>query len=186
MRSVTPPGTFACKLAFLLMLYLFAGCEEILDNHPKAIFQYRYVNHAWGFQDAGFMIDTSGNIRSYSFPTDWNYPDSEGYISAAEMDENMAQLGEVYCKAGEYELAYFTGKLEKALKGKITDPENQMCDAGAHGYAGYIYEPEKERYKYVFIRQTGDWYKENTSRDAAEIFEWLQRPCDNNMTFRIR
>ena len=168
------------------MLYLFAGCEEILDNHPKAIFQYRYVNHAWGFQDAGFMIDTSGNIRSYSFPTDWNYPDSEGYISAAEMDENMAQLGEVYCKAGEYELAYFTGKLEKALKGKITDPENQMCDAGAHGYAGYIYEPEKERYKYVFIRQTGDWYKENTSRDAAEIFEWLQRPCDNNMTFRIR
>ena len=186
MRSITLTETLAGRLALLFTLFLLTGCEEFPDNHPKAIFQYHYVNHAWGYQDSGFMIDTSGNIRSFSFPVDWNYPDSDGYISAADMDENMAQLGEPYCKAGKYDQAYFAGRLEKAVNGKISDPENRMCDAGAHGYAGYIYEPEKERYRYVFIRQTGDWYMENTSRDAAEIFGWLQHPCENNLTLRNR
>jgi hypothetical protein len=185
MRSVTPTEILTSRLALLFTLVLLAGCEEIPDNQPKVIFEYQYVNYAWGYQNSGFMIDTSGNIRSFSFPGDWNYPDNEGYISAADMDENLAQCSEPYCKTGKYDMSYFAGKLENATRGKITDSEHQMCDAGAHGYAGYIYEPEKERYRYVFIRQTGDWYRANTSGDAAEIFGWLQHPCESNRTVRI-
>ncbi|MCK7540437.1 MAG: hypothetical protein MZV63_60860 [Marinilabiliales bacterium] len=110
------PGTFAGRLACLfLRCCLFAGCEEILDNHPRAIFQSSLCQPRLGdYQDAGFPIDTSGNIRSCCFfPSDWNYPDSEGYISAAEMDENLAQLGEAYCMAGKHDLAYFAGKTRK-------------------------------------------------------------------------
>lgn len=180
------PKSVKPKLAFLLLLLLFSSCEEFLDHPPETIFISQYINHAWGYQHSGFIIDPEGNVSGFNLPSGWNYHDSEGYISAADMEENLAQLGEPYCKVSNYDLAYYGAKLEKALKGKITEPEHRMCDAGSTTVAGYIFEPAANRYRYVFIRQTGDFYKENASRDAAEIYEWLTNPCDGNISIRLR
>ncbi len=169
---------------FLIML-VFAGCEDFPRNNPEAVFIYRHVNYAWGIQDYGFIIDAEGNIREFNLPATWNYPDEDGYISESEMEENFAQLGETTCTVNRYDASYFAVRLREAQSGKITAAEHRMCDFGADSYAGFLYEPENHRYKYVFIRQTGDWYSENTSRDAGVIYEWLKEPCKGSLSVRF-
>jgi hypothetical protein len=186
MKPEKPPKAISPKVAILFLLVLFAGCEEFPDHQPRAVFISHHINYAWGYQDSGFVIDAEGNVRSFNMPESWNYHDSQGYISVADMEQNLAQLEEPHCKVSKYDLLFYGTKLEKALKGKITEPEHQMCDAGSTTVAGYIYESATNRYRYVFLRQTGDFYRENTSREAGDIYEWMQDPCSGSPGVRLR
>ncbi len=174
------------NLTLLFVLLIVAGCEINNDLHPTALFEIQYINHAWGYQHSGSIIDASGDVREFDLPSVWNYPDSEGYISEADMEENLAQLGEITCTVSKRDLGYYSVKLANAQKGNLTTPEHQMCDFGSLSYAGYIYEPVRNRYRYVLIRQTGDFYVENKSREASDIYGWLTRPCDNNLSVTLR
>lgn len=186
MKPETRPKTFTPKVAILFLMVLFAGCEEFPDDPPRAVFISHHINQAWGYQNTGFVIDAEGNVSGFNQPAIWSYPDSEGYIRAADMEQNLAQLEEPYCKVTKYDLLFYTTKLEKALKGKITEPEHQMCDAGSTTVAGYVYESGTNRYRYVFLRQIGDFYRENTSREAGDIYEWMQDPCSGSPSVRLR
>ena len=174
------------NLTILFLILLLTGCEMINDLHPTAIFEVQYINYAWGYQHSGLIIDASGDVREFNLPAEWNYPDTAGYISKAAMEENLAQLGDKSCTVDKRDLQLYSDKLANAQKGKLTTPQHQMCDFGSLSYAGYIYEPGKNRYRYVLIRQTGDFYVENLSRDASEIYDWLTRPCDNNHNINLR
>jgi len=186
MKPEKHPQALTPQVAILFLMILFAGCEEFPNHPPRAVFISHYINHAWGYQNTGFVIDAEGNVSGFDQPAIWNYHDSEGYISAAEMEQNLAQLEEPYCKVTKYDLLLYTTKLEGAQKGKITKPEHQMCDAGSTTVEGYIYEPGTNRYRYVFLRQTGDFYSENTSREADEVYEWMKDPCTGNLNVRLR
>lgn len=186
MKPEKPLKAITSKMVIVFLLILFPGCEEFPYHSPDAIFVSHYINYAWGYQDRGFVIDSEGNVSAFNMPASWNYPDGDGYISAAEMEQNLAQLEEPYCKVSKYDLVYYATKLDKARKGKITEPEHRMCDAGSTAVAGYIYESGTDRYRYVFIRQTGDFYSENTSREADLIYEWMQDPCMGDLTVRLR
>src|SRR5665647_965932 len=138
-------------IIFFLLLFLTA-CEKINDLHPTALFEVQYINYAWGYQHSGSIIDASGDVREFDLPSVWNFPDTAGYISKADMEENLAQLGEITCTFNKRDLGYYSDKLANAQKGKLTTPEHQMCDFGSLSYSGFIYEPGKNRYRYVLIR----------------------------------
>jgi hypothetical protein len=174
------------NLAILSVLLFLTACEKIINDDQTALFEVQYINYAWGYQHSGSIIDASGDIREFHLPLSWNYPDSAGYISVADMEKNLAQLGEKSCTVNKYNLKNFTDKLIGAQKGKLTDPEHQMCDFGSLSYSGYIYEPGNNRYKHVLIRQTGDFYVENKSREASDIYDWLTNPCENNLNVNMR
>ena len=174
------------NLTILFLILLLTGCEMTNDLHPTTIFEVQYINYAWGYQHSGLIIDASGNVREFNLPSEWNYPDTAGFISKAAMEENMAQLGEKTCTVSKVELGKYSDRLIHAQAGKLTTPKHQMCDFGSLSYSGYIYEPGNHRYRYVLIRQTGDFYVENLSRDASEIYDWLTRPCDNNHNINLR
>jgi len=186
MISVLPLRTMIRNLTILFVLLIFAGCEIINDLHPTALFEIQYINYAWGYQHSGSIINASGDVREFDLPSAWNYPDNTGYISKADMEENLAQLGEIKCTVNKGDFGYYSDKLANAQKGKLTTPEHQMCDFGSLSYSGYIYEPGKNRYKYVLIRQTGDFYVENKSRDASDIYDWLTSPCDNHPGINLK
>jgi hypothetical protein len=186
MRSIRLPGNTAVRMALLLLMMLFAGCEELFNENRTAVFMLNYVNYAWGYQNNGYIIDSEGVVKEFNLPENWNYVDDEGYISEADMAENILRAGNTVCIISKSDMAYFSARLRSAVKGKITEPEHRMCDAGATVYAGFLYEPGNSRYRYVFIRQTGDFYTENLSKDAAAIYEWMQDPCAGNLSVKLR
>ena len=186
MTSATPPKHMIRTLTILFLVLFLSACEKITDHDRTAIFEIQYINWAWGYQHSGLIIDASGDIREFDLPSTWNFPDSAGYISKAAMEENLAQLGEKSCTVNKRNLEYYSDKLANAQKGKLTTPEHQMCDFGSLSYSGYIYEPGKNRYRYVLIRQTGDFYVENKSREASDIYDWLTSPCGSNHGINLK
>jgi hypothetical protein len=174
------------NLTILFVLLILAACEKFTDQDQTALFEVQYINYAWGYQHSGFIIDASGDVREFDLPSGWNFPDNTGYISVADMEENLAQLGEKSCTVNKRDLVYYSDKLANAQKGMLTTPEHKMCDFGSLSYSGYLYEPAKNRYRYVLIRQTGDFYVENKSREASDIYDWLTRPCYNNYSINLK
>ena len=186
MITATPPKHMIRTLTILFLIFLFGACEKIIDYNQTALFEVQYINHAWGYQHSGIIIDATGEVREFDLPSVWNFPDSEGYISEADMEENLAQLGEISCMVSKPDLSYYSNKLLHAQEGKLTTPEHQMCDFGSLAYSGYIYEPGNNRYRYVLLRQTGDFFVENKSREASDIYDWLTRPCDNDHSINLK
>jgi hypothetical protein len=165
------------RLTCIFSLLVLIGCEKIKEYNQEVLFKVEYINYAWGFQHHGKIIDLYGNVISFNLPATWHFPDEDGYISLSDMSENMDQLGDIVCTVDNGVLADNFNKLLKAKDGELTDPEHRMYDAGSTTYSGFLYDSRKKRYKEILIRRTGDYYIENKSKEAGEIYNWLQRPC---------
>ena len=56
-------------LLILLAGIFLSGCEKEecgCENIPPVLFEYHYINYAWGFQENGWLIDGDGNVQRYS------------------------------------------------------------------------------------------------------------------------
>jgi hypothetical protein len=56
----------------------------------------------------------------------------------------------------------------------MSDPEQQMYDAGIRTFSGYLYNAKDDTYREVLLKQTGDIYIENYSKEADRIYDWLK------------
>ncbi len=177
MRRTLLQGNVAAVTALVMGLLIVSGCEKLPDDNPKAVFIHEYINYAWGFQHNGYFVDTDGNILEFNLPEKWNRPDDLGYLSAAEMDENLQHAGKVLCNVNKHEVDRYSRMLRAAAKGRISKAVQMMYDAGTISTVAFLYEPENNRYRYIFIRQTGDYYQENESREARVIWKWMEKPC---------
>lgn len=148
--------------------------------NQQILFQVEYINGAWSFQHFGWLMDSSGNVRNYKLPEKWNFSDSAGYMSSADMSENFHQLDTVICKINKDTLQKYFYKLTNASTGKLTKPETQMYDAGSTLFSGYIYDLKSEKYKQILIKQIGDVYIENQSLEAKQIYNWMIRIGNRN------
>jgi len=157
---------------------LLSGCEKIYDYETNTIFMVEHSNYAWGIHHSGIMIDSTGNVMTFNLPTTWNRPDEMGFITLADMQENLAQMEGISCSVTRNDFAKNSSKLMKAKNGILSDPKNEMYDFGTVQYSGFLYDPDNNRYQRILIRQTGDWAIENSSREAKELYEWLKRPCN--------
>jgi hypothetical protein len=157
---------------------LLTGCEKIYDYETNTIFMVEHSNYAWGIHHSGIMIDSTGNVMTFNLPTTWNWPDEMGFLSLADIQENLAQMEGISCSVTRNDFAKNSSKLMKAKNGILSDPKNEMYDFGTVQYSGFLYDPDNNRYQRILIRQTGDWSIENSSREAKELYEWLKRPCN--------
>lgn len=164
-------------IVILIVILLLTGCEKKNDSPPTVnqliLFQSEYINFAWVYDHRGILIDSSGRVRSYKLPKIWHFPDTSGYVSLSDMDDNIGQLDTSAFKIKKDTLLKYFDKLKGAALGKITDPVQAMFDAGAHRYSGFIYDSKTKKYKEVLIRQSGDVYIENKSQEAKEIYYWM-------------
>jgi hypothetical protein len=162
---------------YLTFLILLAGCNKDDDTIPAVgqviLFQKEYINYAWGYQQNGWVIDSSGNVRSYQLPEIWHFADSLGMISSQDMNDNIQQAGSILFKIDKDTLLHYFAKLEDAANGKLSEPRQEMFDAGITQFSGYLYQPNSKKYKQVIIRQIGDVYIENKSSEANDIYNWM-------------
>jgi len=167
------------RALFIFAILLLTGCDHVPNENPryairqKALFQFEYVNHAWGRQHNGWLIDSSGELHCYNLPNNWTFPDSSGTISAEDMERNLQNTDSVCYQIDAEELKAKFSLLPLAAKGPTSDPVNEMYDAGIVIYAGYILNPVNNRYERVMLQQTGDFRIDNQSAQAKELYEWL-------------
>jgi hypothetical protein len=166
------------KVLYLICFASVMGCEYQYNPLPGTkqlvLFQAEYINHAWGYNHNGFIIDSSGYVRYYKLPKNWHFADSTGYISKSEMNENILQLDTVSSLVRKSLLLKYFSMMNAASEGKLSKPVNRMADAGVTRYSGYLYNSETGKYLQVLIRQDGDWSIENNSPEANDIYIWLK------------
>lgn len=165
-------------VAICFFAFILASCEKDDNLRPYpgqlVLFQVEYLNHAWGYAHSGIVIDSAGNVGYFRLPENWHTPDSLGYISESEMNDNYRQLNDVPVTVTEDALLKHYGMLPDASQGKLSEPYNRMYDAGVTVYSGFLYFPSIRKYKQVLISQWGDWQIDNYSPEAEEILKWLK------------
>jgi len=164
----------------VLTFGLLYSCEREETNrsngpiYQKVLFQYEYINYAWGKQHEGLLIDSSGDVHCYNLPQTWNFCDGYGSITASAMDENLAATDSICFRIDKAELVTMFDLIHNASKGPLTQPEHRMSDAGARIYSAYQYDPIHRTYKMFIIKQIGDFYIDNRSPEAALLYQWLR------------
>ena len=166
--------TFLILLSFMILF----GCrkEKYLTTPIETkgiLFQYEYLNYAWGYSHQGYLIDSAGYVHGYKLPVKWNFPDSTRFLSLSQMNENLSQTDTVFFQVPKTELEIYKSKIQSAAKGLLTKPVNEMYDAGSSSFYGFIYDSNAKKYKRFLINQTGDWEIENQSEAAKTIYNWL-------------
>jgi hypothetical protein len=160
------------------------GCDKdddiLPDSKQTILFQSEYVNYAKGFYHKGWIIDSSGNVRSYRMPEQWHFIDSLSLISSQDMNEDMQQTDSIIFKIDRDTLLKYFSKLEDASKGKLSEPRQEMFDAGIAQFSGYLYQKDSKKFQQIVIRQIGDVAFENQSSEAKEIYSWMKNLDSQN------
>lgn len=163
----------------LFLFMIFPNFEKENNNNrydmanQKILFHYEYVNHAWGYQHRGWMIDSSGDVYCYNLPKNWHHCDSLGLIDESFLESNLLQTDSVCFTVDKTELGSMLTLIEKASKGEISEPKQEMFDAGTKVYKAYMLNSATNKYESVVIKQTGDYQIENKSQAAQELYNWL-------------
>ena len=166
-------------LAFVLLTSL-SGCllhDDIWADGPYAdpvIFQSEYTNYAWGYNHSGWLLDNSGQVKRFQKSAKWVFADTLGYVSASDMQKNMAACDSVMAKVSASDFTAYSGKALNCVNGTMSKPQNTMADAGEHIYAFYIYDPGHNRYKRIILNMTGDWSQENLATGSKAVVEWMK------------
>lgn len=172
-------GGFRISILAMLLSIVISSCEGIFGSDGEipdqvVLFQYTYINHAWGYQHHGWLIDSTGEARCFEQPEAWNFPDSSGTIGFEEMMANLSMADSSCFIVSSAELERYAGKIEDASDGELTIPENVMADAGISGYYAWAYNATTETYQRILLKEQGDWETENRSAAARAIVEWLE------------
>lgn len=165
------------KLYIIVLLAILLGaCEEIQCDGPgdqPVYFEYNYINHAWGFQHNGWLIDGEGYRRYFNLPEGYRVPDSTGYLSLANLEYNLEQADSIIDRVDGEELEMYLDYIPGAAYGEIGKSEIIAADAGASVLSCYLYDPIKDAYRYVFLAQSGDLEQFNLSEEAEVLVDWL-------------
>ena len=169
---------------FLILagLTVFASnCSKINIDNPVItknqliIFQMEYINAAWGYQHNGYLIDSSGNVYTYSLPKKWTFCDSTRSLSETDMLSNLSETDSISYKIDKQELHAKLLLLGPALKGTLSAPRHEMCDAGIASFNVYTYDAARTMYKQILLKQWGDIMIDNSSPAADSICAWMNK-----------
>lgn len=159
------------------------GCDPKPKHQPPILFQYEYVNYAWGFRHHGFLIDEHGNVKGFKQPTNWAQPDSSGMMGKIDLEYNLAQCDTVCGRVEEDALRENFEKIEDVRRGNIVDNGLVMADAGTGVLSAWYWNEDAGKYESVFLISNGDVYKVNTHREVKEIVDWLKKIGEHSNRF---
>ena len=161
----------------LMAALMLSACEKetcgCLEDQP-VLFEYRYINFAWGYQEQGWLIDAEGIVRTYHLPADFRLPDSTGFISRQDLVHNLSLTDSTVAVVDPDELSSYADLIPGAAEGEIGESLNIAADAGSAVLSCYLYDQDADAYRYVFLAQSGDWEQFNTSQEAEILVDWLR------------
>lgn len=167
-------------LILLISLFVFqlfiAGCRKayIVSEGQKILFQYDYMNYAWGFQHSGFIIDTEGNILEYNKPEKWNFPGKDNLLTQEEVEENLKSCIFTGHRIPSNELQKYAKNIDNIAASKISPRRSKGADMGSQIFYCYQYSESDARYRATVIKTEGDFESENLNFYSKRTIDWLK------------
>jgi hypothetical protein len=163
-------------LLFILILVALQSCQKeyITDRNQKVLFEFSYVNYAWGEVNTGFYIDTDGNILEYENPENWNFSEQDNNLTSEQVEENLSFCMPSGLKIRSEELRQYINYIDNLARSRISAPVHSGADMGSLRMFCFEYMREEGSYRPVLIKWTGDYQSENLNFYAKKVSEWLQ------------
>lgn len=165
------------KIAAISLLVLFtAGCKKniVISNKQEILFQFEYINYAWGYHHYGFIIDNNGKVLTYNNPENWNFPDKDLSITATLVDENLNKCRHSVINISKEELQKYTNCIKNITSSKVTALKNVAADAGSIEFICYQYSENTSTYKGTLIKMEGDFTCENLNFYSKKVVAWMK------------
>jgi|GEM_PF-1827060 len=153
------------------------GHDELATADGTYLFEWYYVNFAWGYKLYGMYIDKWGDIYSYRYPagsSPW-YPASFDSLTEAEL---RAKYDSTPTFVGRVDLATLKSMralIPGAATGTMSDPYCQCKDGGGTEYLAYVYSPKTKYYKRVILYETGNCARKNLSDEADSLYHTIRK-----------
>lgn len=170
----------------LLAMVMLFSCEPSQEEAPiddpelptelAVLFQYEYINWAWGYQHRGWFIDNHGNRRKFDISEsgNWKNTDNDGYISKEDLAFNFAKATEIAQQIPLLAVVQNEQLIPGTVNGDLSEPESGGADMGAFAYFCYAWNEELQMYKKQLLTVEGDWRQHNTNTDAIALTKWLK------------
>lgn len=172
------------KIILIILLLLFiTGCKKnyIISDKQAILFQFEYVNYAWGYQHNGYIIDNEGNILTFSNPENWNFPDNDLRQTGAQVAENIRKCTDTGKKIPLEELQKYSNYIKNIALSKITAIKNVAADAGSVEFVCYQFSEGTGMYKSYLIKMEGDFTCENLNFYSKKVSTWM-RDINDSLT----
>ena len=157
---------------------LLFGCIQLndftIEETRPLIFQYEYINYAWGYNHNGWIMESSGEVKRFQKNAKWVFPDSLDYITETDMKKNILACDSVMANVTPATFSLYAQKAFACSNGTMTKPTNIMADAGEQIYCFYLYDASGKRYKRFILNMRGDWSQENLAPYSNEVVEWMK------------
>jgi hypothetical protein len=169
--------TYSLKIILgILILILTAGCKKnnLISDNQSILFQFEYINYAWGYQHTGFYIDREGNVLTYNNPREWNFTDSDYIISDKQIAENIARCTPSLIKISKEELLKYSNYIKNICSTKVTALKNVAADAGSSDFICFQFSEKTGIYKGCLIKMEGNFTCENLNFYSKKVVSWMK------------
>jgi hypothetical protein len=162
-------------LSFSLLLMILSCRKHNYSNENKEIlFQYEYINYAWGYQHNGYIIDNQGNVLTYNNPESWNFPDKDLMLTEEQVSQNISLCTHSGEKINESDLQKYSGFIKNIASSQVTAMKNVAADAGSLEFICYQYIGNTGKYKKYLIKMEGDFTCENLNFYSKKVVTWMK------------
>ncbi len=167
--------TTVSYIILLSIVILTSGCRKSYNLNEKQhiLFQYDYINYAWGYVHEGFYIDDEGKVLYYNNPENWNFHIQDYNINEKQLADNLSKCTLSEVKIEKEVLARFNSYIDNIASSKITAKKSIGADAGTGVYICYNYNSQSSLYKGTLIRMEGDFTCENLNFYSKKVSMWL-------------
>jgi len=167
---------FSIVIFILYILIIVPGCRKSPNSteNKTILFQYEYMNYAWGYQHNGFIVDNLGNILTYNNPQNWNFTDKDLMLTEEQVNENISFCKHTGKKIPESELKKYSGYIKNISSSQVTAIKNVAADAGTSEFICYQFSENTGKYKKCLIKMEGDFTCENLNFYSKKVTLWLK------------
>ena len=161
--------------AMKMLLCLSAWCFIVAAaEKPSVLFLGTRANYAWGYGHSGWLIDSSGAVRTFTLALS----DSVGYFNQSDTmpmriyNKLLAKITPAGRTIPADTLLSMQALIEPASEGIVSF--GGMCnDYGLFRYSAFSYDTHSSRVKEIICYQFGDETACNSSGEAKKIARWL-------------
>jgi hypothetical protein len=164
-----------CNIYKRMLLFIGIICiqTDAAENLP-VLFSGTYINNAWGYRHEGWLIDSSGAVRTFEFVKNdsMDYDTRSDTVPSRIFGNLLVKSIPTGRKIPSDTLLMMKSLIEPASGGVVTFGGG-CCDYGVFRYSAYMAVNDPSRIREINCYQYGDEWSCNSSLEAKKIARWL-------------